>query len=48
MGEYLFDKGQLLDLTNNEAGEAEDAEDIELEGIDMVTWENKNIVWVVL
>ena len=38
----FFDAGQLLDLENDNAGEEEDAEDIELEGIDVATWEKKN------
>ena len=29
-------------------GEDEDAEDVELEGIDVATWEKKNGLWVVL
>ena len=42
-----FDKGQLLDLENNDVAEEEDVEDVELEGIDVATWEKKNGLWVV-
>ena len=37
MGAHFFDEGQLLDLENDDVGEEEDAEDVELEGIDMAT-----------
>ena len=47
MDAYFFDKGQLLDLENYDIGEEEDAEDIELEVIDVATWEKKNGLWVV-
>ena len=43
----FFDKGQLLDLENDDAEEEEDAEDVELEEIDVATWENKNGLWLV-
>ena len=32
----------MLDLENNNVGEQEDMEDVELEGIDLVTQANKN------
>ena len=35
MGAHLFNEGQLLDLENDDIGEEEDTEDVELEGIDM-------------
>ena len=35
---HFFNEGQLLDLENNDVGEDEDAEDVELEGIDVATW----------
>ena len=38
----LFDERQLLDLENDDVTEKEDAEDVELEGIDVATWEKKN------
>ena len=44
----FFDKGQLLDLENDDVEEEEDAEDVALEGIDVVTWEKMNRLWVVL
>ena len=47
MDGHFFDEGQLLDLENNDIREEEDAEDVELEGIDMPTWEKKNRLWVV-
>ena len=34
---HYFDEGQLLDLHRDEVGEKEDAEDVEVEGIDMDT-----------
>ena len=48
MDKHFFDQGQLLDLEHDNIGEEEDAEDVELEGIDVATWEKKNGVWVVL
>ena len=45
---HFFDTGQLLDLENENVGEEEDADDVELEGIDVATWEKKNGLWVVL
>ena len=44
---HFFDEGELLDLENNDVGEEEDAEDVELDGIDVATWEKKNGIWVV-
>ena len=41
------DEGQLLDLMNNRVGKEEDAEDVELEGIVIATWEKKNGLQVV-
>ena len=41
---YFFDKEQLLDLENKKVREEEDTEDMELEGINMATWEMKNAV----
>ena len=38
----------MLELENDDAGEEEDVEDVELEGIDVATWEKKNGLWVVL
>ena len=43
----FFDEGQLLDLENHSIGNEEDTEDVELEGIDVATWENKNGVLVI-
>ena len=42
MDAHCFDEGQLLDLEKDDVGEEEDAEDVELEGIDVATWERKN------
>ena len=47
MDGHFYDERQLLDLENDDAGEEEDAEDVELEGIDVPTWEKKNGLWVV-
>ena len=47
MDTHFFDKAQLLELENDDAREEEDAEDVELEGIDVATWEKKNGLWVV-
>ena len=47
MDAHVFDEGQLMDLENDNAGEEEDVEDVELEGIDVATWEKKNGTWVV-
>ena len=47
MDAHFFDEGQLMDLENDDAGEEEDTEDVELEGIDVATWEKKNGLWVV-
>ena len=47
MDTHFFDKGQLLDLENDNVGEEKDTEDVEVEGIDVVTWEKKNALWVV-
>ena len=38
----FFDEGQFLYLENDDAGEQEGAVDVELEGIDVTTWEKKN------
>ena len=38
----FFDEVQLRDLENIATGEEEDAEDVELEGIDIVILEQKN------
>ena len=48
MDAHIFDKGQLLDLENDDVREEEDAEQVELEGIGVATWEKKNGLWVVL
>ena len=44
---HFFDEGPLLDLENDEIGEEEDVEDVELQGIDVATWEKKNGLCVV-
>ena len=38
----------MLDLENNEIGEEENADDVELKGKDVVTWGKKNRLYVVL
>ena len=47
MDRHFFDEGQLLDLENDDVAKEEDAEDVELQGIDVATWEKKNALWVV-
>ena len=47
MDTFFFDDAQLLELKYDDNGEEEDAEAVELEGIDMSTWEKKNRHWVV-
>ena len=47
MDAHFFDKGQLRDLENDDVGEEEDAEVVELEWIDVVKWEKKNELCVV-
>jgi len=43
-----FDKGQLLDLEEDDAEERGDADHVEQEAIDDASWEKKNGLWVVL
>ena len=38
----FFEEGQLVDLEEDNDGEEEDAEDVELEGINMPGWDKKN------
>ena len=38
----FFKKGCVLDLENDDIGEEEDEKDVELEGINMAMWANKN------
>ena len=38
----FLNKEQLTDLEHNDIRAEEDAEDVEIEGIDVVTWEKKN------
>ena len=41
-GCILFNEvGQLWDIENDDVGEKEDAEDVELQWIDMATWEKE-------
>ena len=47
MDAHFFNERQLLDLENDDVGEEKDAEDVELEGIYVATWEKKNGLWVV-
>ena len=44
----FFDEGQLLDHENNDVVDKEDVKDMELEGIDVITWEKKNKLYIVL
>jgi len=43
----FFIEGQLLDLEEDDAEERGDADDVELEAIDVASWEKKNGLWVV-
>ena len=45
MDAHFFNEGLLLDLENNDVSEEEHAEDVELEGIDVATWEKKTGLW---
>ena len=47
MDTHFLDKRQLPDLENDNAGEDENAEDLQLQGIDVATWETKNRLCVV-
>ena len=47
MDAHCFCEGQFRDLKYDDVGEEEDVEDVELEEIDMATWEKKNDLWVV-
>ena len=42
MDAHFFNEGQLLDLENNDVGEEDNVEDVEVEGIDKATWEKKH------
>ena len=44
---HFFDEGQLLDLDNDDIVQEDYMEDVELEGINVATRENKNGLWVV-
>ena len=44
----FFDQRQLLDLKNNNVGEAEGATGMELEEIDVTIQTKKNRLWIVL
>ena len=44
---HFFNERQLRDLKYDDVGEDEHTKDMELEGIDMATWEKKNRVQVV-
>src|SRR5258706_4900792 len=43
----FFNKGQLLALEEDNNEQEEDAEDVELEGVDIDNWEKKHGLWVV-
>ena len=47
MDAHFFNEGQLLDREHDNVGEEKDTEDVELEGIDVATWEKKNGLWIV-
>jgi len=43
----FFDEGQLLDLEQDDAEEGGDADDVELDAIDVASWEKNNGLWIV-
>ena len=43
----FFEEGQLLDLGEDENDNEGNAEDIELEGIDVSKWDKRNGLWLV-
>jgi len=43
----FFDEGQLLDLEEDDTEERRDADDVELEAIDVASWEKRNGLWIV-
>lgn len=45
MNAHFLDERQLLDLGNDIVEEEKYVEDVELEVIDVVTWEQKNELW---
>ena len=47
MDAKCFEEGQLLDLVENENDNEGNAEDIELEGIDVSRWDRQNGHWLV-
>ena len=44
-GSQIFEDGQLMVLVEDDE---EDAEDVEVDDIDVAGWEKKNRLWVVL
>ena len=47
MDAKFFEAGQLLDLKENENDNAGNSDDIQLEGIDLSTWDKRNGLWFV-
>ena len=47
MNAKFFEEGQLLDLGEDENDNEGNAEDIELEGIDVSKWDKQNGLWLV-
>ena len=47
MDAKFFEEGQLLDLGEDENDTEGNAEDIELEGIDVSKWHKRNGLWLV-
>ena len=47
MDAKFFEQGQLLDLGEDENDNEGNADDIELEGIDVTKWDKRNGLWLV-
>lgn len=45
---HFFDEEHLLNLENHDISKEADAEDVELDGIRVATYEDKNVLWVAL
>lgn len=39
---HFLNIGKLMEIENDDVGEEEDAEDLEIDGVDAATWEKKN------
>ena len=48
MDAHYVEEGQVLVLENENIGEEGGMKDVEIERVDVVTWEKKNGLWVAL